>query len=294
MHRTRDLLVKQRTQLINLIRGLLAAFGIDLPNGFVRALLMASQIVEGKAHDVRIEGAKIVGTLSQNALDTQLSRRGRGALLSSTQLVDGPGIRSHTLWLSECEKAAYLDFLSKSRRPPVTLDETGTLYTDGPAQSPGPSLPETLNPSRRLDRDGEQVITKVVAGTHVEHGFNYDTLIAQVRISKCCDYVSFQRHAIFAGMTSSQPVGARRLSQWRVLAAHKACTDDRAGTCLLPTIYRHRINLTPGWSPSINSTPAASSARRTAAKLLIEGTRRPFSKSRMVLSLRFDRAANSA
>jgi transposase len=29
MHRTRDLLVKQRTQLINMIRGLLAEFGID-------------------------------------------------------------------------------------------------------------------------------------------------------------------------------------------------------------------------------------------------------------------------
>jgi transposase len=31
MHRTRDLLVKQRTQLINMIRGLLAEFGIDIP-----------------------------------------------------------------------------------------------------------------------------------------------------------------------------------------------------------------------------------------------------------------------
>jgi hypothetical protein len=52
----------------------------------------------------------------------------------------------------------------------------------------------------------------------------------------------------------------------------KACTNGRAATCLLPTIYRQRINRTPGWSPSINSTPAASIARRIAAKLLIEGT----------------------
>ena len=66
----------------------------------------------------------------------------------------------------------------------------------------------------------------------------------------------------------------------------KACTNGRAGTCLLPTIYRHRIDRTPGWSSSINSTPAASSVRRIAARLLIEGTRRPFSKSRMVLSSR--------
>jgi transposase len=39
MHRTRDLLVKQRTQLVNMIRGLLAEFGIDIPKGLERALL---------------------------------------------------------------------------------------------------------------------------------------------------------------------------------------------------------------------------------------------------------------
>jgi transposase len=31
-HRTRDLLVRQRTQLVNMIRGLLAEFGIDIPS----------------------------------------------------------------------------------------------------------------------------------------------------------------------------------------------------------------------------------------------------------------------
>ena len=31
MHRARDLLVKQRTQLVNMIRGLLAEFGINIP-----------------------------------------------------------------------------------------------------------------------------------------------------------------------------------------------------------------------------------------------------------------------
>ena len=34
MHRTRDLLVKQRTQLINMIRGLMAEFGVDIPKGW--------------------------------------------------------------------------------------------------------------------------------------------------------------------------------------------------------------------------------------------------------------------
>jgi transposase len=70
IHRTRDLLVKQRTQLINMIRGLLAEFGIEIPKGLERALLMARQIVDGKSPDIPVEAAKIVSTLSQQALDT--------------------------------------------------------------------------------------------------------------------------------------------------------------------------------------------------------------------------------
>ena len=33
LHRTRDLLVKQRTQLVNMIRGLLAEFGVEMARG---------------------------------------------------------------------------------------------------------------------------------------------------------------------------------------------------------------------------------------------------------------------
>lgn len=38
LHRARNLLVKQRTQLVNMIRGFLAEFGIDIPEGLERAL----------------------------------------------------------------------------------------------------------------------------------------------------------------------------------------------------------------------------------------------------------------
>ena len=75
MHRTRDLLVKQRTQLINMIRGLLAEFGIDIPKGLERALLMTRQIVDGKVPEVPIEAARIVTTLSQQALDIHVRLR---------------------------------------------------------------------------------------------------------------------------------------------------------------------------------------------------------------------------
>ena len=75
MHRTRDLLVKQRTQLVNMIRGLLAEFGLDIPQGLERALTMARQIVDGELPDVPAEAAKIVGTLSQQALDIHMRLR---------------------------------------------------------------------------------------------------------------------------------------------------------------------------------------------------------------------------
>ena len=75
MHRTRDLLVKQRTQLVNMMRGLLAEFGIDIPQGLQRALEMARAIVEGQAPSVPPEAAKVVGRLSQQALHTHAQCR---------------------------------------------------------------------------------------------------------------------------------------------------------------------------------------------------------------------------
>ena len=38
LHRTRDLLVRQRTQIVNMIRGLLAEFGVNIPKGITHAL----------------------------------------------------------------------------------------------------------------------------------------------------------------------------------------------------------------------------------------------------------------
>ncbi len=42
LHRTRDLLVKQRTQLVNMMRGLLAEFGIEMARGLHHALALAA------------------------------------------------------------------------------------------------------------------------------------------------------------------------------------------------------------------------------------------------------------
>jgi transposase len=70
MHRTRDFLVKQRTQVVNMIRGLLAEFGVDIPRGLERALLIAKRILDGEALGIPEEAAKVVLMLSQQAFDT--------------------------------------------------------------------------------------------------------------------------------------------------------------------------------------------------------------------------------
>ena len=75
MHRARNLLVKQWTQLVNMMRGRLAEFGINIPQGLERALMMARQIVDGAAPDVAPEAVKIIGTLSQQALDVHVRLR---------------------------------------------------------------------------------------------------------------------------------------------------------------------------------------------------------------------------
>ena len=75
MHRSRDLLVKQRTQLVNMMRGILAEFGIEIPQGLHRALEMARAIVGGEAPDLPSDAVKVVARLSQQALDAHAQLR---------------------------------------------------------------------------------------------------------------------------------------------------------------------------------------------------------------------------
>lgn len=75
MHRSRDLLVKQRTQLVNLIRAVFGEFGNTIPIGLERALIMAREVVEGKDLGIPAEAAQVVLTLSQQALDVNLRIR---------------------------------------------------------------------------------------------------------------------------------------------------------------------------------------------------------------------------
>ena len=97
MHRTRDLLVKQRTQSVNMMRGLLAEFGIDIPEGLERALMMARQVIDGEVPDVPAAAVTMVGMLSQQALDTHSHLREIDRALASLQRTDDVARRLGTI-----------------------------------------------------------------------------------------------------------------------------------------------------------------------------------------------------
>jgi transposase len=69
IHRARNLLVKQRTQVINMIRGLLAEFGFDIPRGLHQALALARRLVDGEPSDMPDEATDVVQSLSKHLLD---------------------------------------------------------------------------------------------------------------------------------------------------------------------------------------------------------------------------------
>jgi transposase len=71
LHRTRDLLVKQRTQAVNMLRGLLAEFGLDLARGIHHALALAHRIIEGRTPDVPPLLVRIITSLAEQVHDLQ-------------------------------------------------------------------------------------------------------------------------------------------------------------------------------------------------------------------------------
>ena len=97
MHRARNLLVKQRTQSVNMMRGLLAEFGINIPEGLERALTMARQVLEGDAPDVPAAAVKIIFALSQQALDTHCHVREIDRALAALQRSDDMARRLATI-----------------------------------------------------------------------------------------------------------------------------------------------------------------------------------------------------
>ncbi len=75
LHRTRDLLVKQRTQLVNMIRGILAEQGVETPRGLHHALELSARLVEGDTPQVPALTQRVVEGLARQiaALQTELT-----------------------------------------------------------------------------------------------------------------------------------------------------------------------------------------------------------------------------
>ncbi|MGU3546246.1 IS110 family transposase, partial [Methylobacterium sp. A52T] len=77
LHRTRDLLVKQRTQLVNMIRGLLAEFGIEMARGLRHALELAARLSAGDAAEVPPLAQRVVTGLAASVSEPERFRSGR-------------------------------------------------------------------------------------------------------------------------------------------------------------------------------------------------------------------------
>ncbi len=97
MHRARDLFVKQRTQLINMMRGMLAEFGITISEGIGRALIKARQIVEGEALDTPAEASQMAAVLGEQALNIHLRLREIDRALAACQRENAAALRVATV-----------------------------------------------------------------------------------------------------------------------------------------------------------------------------------------------------
>jgi transposase len=68
LHRARDLLVRQRTQLINNLRGLVAEFGIFIPKGLARVIGFAEDITLGEVLDLPDIANEVIRNLSEQLM----------------------------------------------------------------------------------------------------------------------------------------------------------------------------------------------------------------------------------
>lgn len=75
LHRTRDLFVKQRTQSVNMIRSLLAEFGIEIRRGITHTLMLAERIAADDMPDIPPLAAKVIAGLAGQVLDLQARLR---------------------------------------------------------------------------------------------------------------------------------------------------------------------------------------------------------------------------
>ena len=98
LHRARSLLIRQRTQLVNLMRSMLAELGIAIPVGLEKALQMARQIVDQEIDlDLPAEAAGVVTMLSGQILQLHVQLRKLDLRLARLQRSDEMARRLATI-----------------------------------------------------------------------------------------------------------------------------------------------------------------------------------------------------
>lgn len=98
LHRARSLLIRQRTQLVNLMRSMLAELGIAIPVGLEKALQMARQIVDGDVElDLPAEAVGVVTMLSEQILQLHVQLRKLDLRLARLQRSDDTARRLATI-----------------------------------------------------------------------------------------------------------------------------------------------------------------------------------------------------
>ena len=71
VHRARDLLVRQRTQLVNMIRSQLAEFGIVVAKGIHHVLKLVERLLDGETLGIPALAAKVLITLAEQLSNLQ-------------------------------------------------------------------------------------------------------------------------------------------------------------------------------------------------------------------------------
>lgn len=98
LHRVRQLLIGQRTQLVNMMRSQLAEFGIAFPIGLGRALQVAREIVDGEAGiDLPAQAAEVVAMVAQQALEIHVRLRDLDRRLDAIKRSDAMAHRLATI-----------------------------------------------------------------------------------------------------------------------------------------------------------------------------------------------------
>jgi transposase len=146
LHRVRDLLVKRRTQLVNMIRGLLAEFGIDISVGLERALGLARQIADNECEpDVPAAAKQILNLRCAQILDTHvrlqaidraiIALQRTNAVARRLSTIPGIGPVGATALAASVADPGQFRFRSRVRRLAGTYTLAELEWWQGPARS---------------------------------------------------------------------------------------------------------------------------------------------------------------